>query len=244
MITIEEVRKEYRISANSTFIALKKIDLKIEAGEFVAIMGPSGSGKSTLLHLIGGLDTPSSGNIWIDGVNITQLNEKEKTLFRRRSIGFIFQNYQLIPTMTVEENIAFPLYADGTSSKEIYNRIHPLIESVGLKGKEKSFPSQLSGGQQQRVSIARALAIHPKIILADEPTGNLDRKRGKEILALLSELHTKTNTTILMVTHDLYAASYANRIILLKDGNIESDMIQKEGMHDHVMANFLAKLNS
>lgn len=244
MITVEDLRKEYRIGTSSTFVALKKINLHINAGEFVAIMGPSGSGKSTFLHLLGGLDSPTSGNILIDGVNIGQLNEKERTLFRRRFIGFIFQNYQLIPTMTVEENIAFPLHAEGTPAKEIHQRVQPLIESVGLKGKEKSFPSQLSGGQQQRVSIARALAMKPKIILADEPTGNLDRKRGKEILSLLSNLHTQTNTTIIMVTHDLYAASYANRIILIKDGNIESDIIQKEGMHDHVMADFLAKLNS
>lgn len=243
MLEVRDVRKSYRIGKNS-YEVLKGIDLKIEKGEFVAIMGPSGSGKSTLLNLLGGLDQPDSGEIKIGNENIGSLNERQRTLFRRKNLGFIFQNYQLLPNMTVEENIAFPMHADRLPKQEISQRVSSLIASIQLEGKEKNFPAQLSGGQQQRVSIARALAMNPQLVLADEPTGNLDRRIGTQVLRLLANLHQHQNLTIAMVTHDIYAASYADRIILLKDGIIESDISKAEGGNGDAMANILTKLNS
>ncbi len=237
------LKKSYR-NGNQRYDALKGIDLSISRGEFVAIMGPSGSGKSTLLHLLGGLDLPTGGELLINGTELSNLSEKKRCLFRRNTIGFVFQNYQLIPAMTVAENIALPMQAAGKSKEEIHERVQVLVEAVGLLGKEHAFPSQLSGGQQQRVAVARALVMQPPLVLADEPTGNLDRKRGSEILTLLSQLHTREGLTIVMVTHDLYAASFAERAILLKDGAIEVDVNQREEAEGDVMADFLAKLHA
>ncbi|MDF1999862.1 ABC transporter ATP-binding protein [Peribacillus simplex] len=243
MIHVHHLMKSYDIGKNS-YEVLKGIDLTIDKGEFVAIMGPSGSGKSTLLNLLGGLDQPDTGEVEIGNENIGALNERQRTLFRRKNLGFIFQNYQLLPNMTVEENIAFPMHADRLPKSEITQRVSSLIDAIQLKGKEKNFPSQLSGGQQQRVSIARALAMKPPLVLADEPTGNLDRRMGTEVLRLLASLHQNQCLTIAMVTHDIYAASYADRIILLKDGVIESDISKTEGGNGDAMANILTKLNS
>ncbi|TCS92392.1 ABC transporter ATP-binding protein [Hazenella coriacea] len=243
MIHAAKLKKVYQMGEES-FTALKGIDLTINRGEFVSIMGPSGSGKSTLLHLLGGLDIPTDGTLKIEDVSLASLSEKDRTFFRRRKLGFIFQNYQLLPTMTVEENIAFPMAADRVPKTEQKSRVSELIKAVDLEGKENFFPSQLSGGQQQRVSIARALAMKPGLILADEPTGNLDRKRGKEILQLLSQLHREEGLTIIMVTHDLYAAGYSERVLLLKDGEIKSDISKKEGENSRVMEDLLAKLNA
>ncbi|MED1605722.1 ABC transporter ATP-binding protein [Cytobacillus kochii] len=243
MIQIEGIKKTYEIGKES-YEVLKGIDLTINDGEFIAIMGPSGSGKSTLLNLLGGLDQADIGNIQVNHAKLQDMSEKERTLFRRKNIGFVFQNYQLLPNMTVEENIAFPMHADRLPKASIQTTVTNLIQSTKLEGKEKNYPSQLSGGQQQRVSIARALSMEPKLVLADEPTGNLDRKMGTEILRLLSSLHQDQKLTIIMVTHDMYAASFANRIILLKDGMIESDIKQAEGGDQNAMASIITKLNS
>ncbi|MCM2603381.1 ABC transporter ATP-binding protein [Rossellomorea marisflavi] len=243
MISVKGLEKRYTIG-DTAFTILNKIDMQADKGEFIAVMGPSGSGKSTFLNLLGGLDTPEAGEITVNGKNIHSLNETQRTLFRREHVGFIFQNYQLLPNLTVEENVSFPMYSGKKDKQEIKNQVNDLLRSVSLEGKEKNYPSQLSGGQQQRVAIARALSMNPNLILADEPTGNLDRRTGTEVLRLLSSLHQKNQLTIIMVTHDVYAASYADRIILLKDGVIESDIRQTEGANQDVMANLLAKLNS
>ncbi|MFJ7726630.1 ABC transporter ATP-binding protein [Neobacillus sp. NPDC097160] len=228
MITIQDVSKVYSLESGD-FFALKNNNIHINKGEFVAIMGPSGSGKSTLLQLIGGLDLPTSGQLNVDGTQLNHLNEKERTLFRRRKVGFVFQNYQLLPMMTVTENIALSLSANKASKSDINSRVHQLLEDVNLGGKETQFPSQLSGGQQQRVAIARALAMKPQLILADEPTGNLDQKNGEDILALLSKLNKEEQITVVMVTHDQQAAAAANRIIVIRDGEIVNDL--KKGVN-------------
>ncbi|EKN63776.1 ABC transporter [Neobacillus bataviensis LMG 21833] len=238
MITIQEVSKVYSLESGD-FFALNNNNIHINKGEFAAIMGPSGSGKSTLLQLIGGLDQPSSGNLIVDGIQLNNLNEKERTLFRRKKVGFVFQNYQLLPMMTVSENIALSLSANKASKTEINLRVQQLLKDVNLEGKGSQFPSQLSGGQQQRVAIARALAMKPQLILADEPTGNLDQKNGEDILALLSKLNNEEQITIVMVTHDLQAAAAAGRIIVIRDGEIVND--QKKGVLGHEsMASSLA----
>ncbi|MBS4196236.1 ABC transporter ATP-binding protein [Lederbergia citri] len=222
MISIQDVSKVYSLESGD-FFALKHNNVHIKNGEFVAIMGPSGSGKSTLLQLMGGLDLPTTGEMIVDGVHLNKLNEKERTLFRRTKVGFVFQNYQLLPMMTVAENIALALSANKTPKDEILHRVKQLMKDVNLEGKESQFPSQLSGGQQQRVAIARALAMKPQLILADEPTGNLDQKNGTDILQLLSKLNKEEKITIVIVTHDEQAAKVADRIILISDGEIVQD---------------------
>jgi ABC-type antimicrobial peptide transport system, ATPase component len=222
MIKLENVSKVFALEAGN-FAALKQNDIHIRKGEFIAVMGPSGSGKSTLLQLIGGLDLPTSGSITVDGVRLNELNEKDRTLFRRTKVGFVFQNYQLLPMMTVAENVALPLAANKASKSEIKSKVQRLLEAVHLEGKESRFPSQLSGGQQQRVAIARALAMKPQLILADEPTGNLDRKNGQDVLQLLSRLNKEERITVVMVTHDRHAAEQADRIIMIRDGEVVQD---------------------
>jgi ABC-type lipoprotein export system ATPase subunit len=237
VITIQDVTKVYRLESGD-FFALKNNNLQINQGEFIAIMGPSGSGKSTLLQLIGGLDLPTSGNVIVDGVTLNHLKEKERTLFRRKKVGFVFQNYQLLPMMTVAENIALSLSAAKTGKSEIKTRVTRLLEDVNLIGKESQFPSQLSGGQQQRVAIARALAMKPQLILADEPTGNLDQRNGKDILQLLSRLNKEEGITVVMVTHDPHAAEVADRVIVIRDGEIFQDA--RGGMGNEFLANRMA----
>ncbi|WP_159887953.1 ABC transporter ATP-binding protein [Paenibacillus puerhi] len=219
MIKLENVSKVYTLEAGS-FTALESCSIQMKKGEFVAIMGPSGSGKSTLLQLLGGLDLPTAGTLTIDGVQLNKLNEKGRTLFRREKVGFVFQNYQLLPMMTVAENIALALAANKTSKAETDAIVTRLLSEVNLEGKANSFPAQLSGGQQQRVAIARALAMKPRLILADEPTGNLDRKNGEDVLKLLSRLSREDHITIVMVTHDRHAAAAADRVIMLQDGEV------------------------
>ncbi|WP_121663771.1 ABC transporter ATP-binding protein [Metabacillus litoralis] len=238
MIKVSNVSKVYSLESGD-FYALKDNNIHIKKGEFVAIMGPSGSGKSTLLQLLGGLDLPSTGNIVVDDVQLNGLSEKELTQFRRTKVGFVFQNYQLLPMMTVGENIALSLSANNASKEKIKSTVSQLLSDVKLEGKESQFPSQLSGGQQQRVAIARALAMKPKLILADEPTGNLDQINGEGILNLLSKLNLEDQITIVMVTHDLQAAQVANRIITVRDGLIIEDGV-KGGHHNETMANRLA----
>ncbi|URZ02197.1 ABC transporter ATP-binding protein [Clostridium felsineum] len=203
--------------------ALKDINLSINKGEFTAIVGPSGSGKSTLLHMIGGLDKPTNGKVIIDGSDIYSFKEKKLSVFRRRKIGIVFQYYNLIPVLTVEENIKLSLSLDNIEPDEKY--IDELIEVLDLKNKKNSFPEELSGGQQQRVAVGRALAYKPAIILADEPTGNLDTKNSRAVVELLRFSVEKYNQTLVMITHDMNIASSADRIIKMEDGTIESDEV-------------------
>ncbi|NRG47229.1 ABC transporter ATP-binding protein [Bacillus sp. CRN 9] len=239
MISVNQLFKHFE-QGNQKIEVLKGIDLSIKEGEFIAIMGPSGSGKSTLLQLLGGLDTPSAGQVKIQGKDFSGLTEKQRTIVRRKDIGFIFQNYQLLPTLTVEENIGFPLHADGRKDKNNKEKIINIIKEVGLEGLEKKSPNLLSGGQQQRVSIARGLIHEPKILLADEPTGNLDRKRAEEILDLLSKFNKQRKQSIIMVTHDIFAAGYADKIILFKDGLIEKEVTREDHGYAEYLASFLA----
>jgi ABC-type antimicrobial peptide transport system, ATPase component len=231
MITLNQASKVFTTEAGG-FKALKETDLHIKKGEFAAIMGPSGSGKSTLLQLIGGLDLPTTGSVVVDGVPLNRLSEQGRTLFRRTRVGFVFQNYQLLPMMTVAENIALPLAANRASKGEIRDRVRQLLRDVNLEGKEHHYPAQLSGGQQQRVAIARALAMKPKLILADEPTGNLDQLSGANVLSLLTRLNEEHGITIVMVTHDQLAAGAAKRVITIQDGAIVGDRKQGGEVHD------------
>ncbi|MCX8128967.1 MAG: ABC transporter ATP-binding protein [Clostridia bacterium] len=204
---------------------LRGVNLEINEGEFVAIMGPSGSGKSTLLYLLGGLDQASGGNIFLGGRDISTLNDMEISKVRRREMGFIFQFYNLIPVLDVEENIMMPINLDGQRILDYTDRLNRIINLVGLGERRHHRPSQLSGGQQQRVAIARALINEPKLILADEPTGNLDSKTSEEILSLLRRLCDEEGRTVVMVTHDPKAAEHADRVIFIKDGEIEKEKI-------------------
>lgn len=201
--------------------AVDNINLTINQGEFVAIVGPSGSGKSTLLHLLGGVDKPSSGKVIVDGTDIYSLSEEELAIFRRRKVGFIFQFYNLVPVLDVEENILLPLLLDNKKVDGKY--IDELISILGLNERKNHLPNELSGGQQQRVSIGRALAYSPSIVLADEPTGNLDSQNSKEIVDLLKLSVQKYNQTLVLITHDLDIASQADRIITIEDGSIVKD---------------------
>jgi len=244
LIEVRQATKTYGTDGHSHQV-LQQIDLRINPCEFVAIMGPSGSGKSTLLQLLGGLDTTTEGKVIVNDVDLASLNEKERILFRRRNIGFVFQNYQLLPMLNVEENVAMPLYSDRVSKAETAQRVGQLLGEVGLSDRAKAFPAQLSGGQQQRVAIARALSMKPKLLLADEPTGNLDRKRGQEVLQLLSKLHREEGLTIVMVTHDMYAAGFTDRIVMLRDGRIAQEVADRKGEGgDELMGRYLAELNS
>jgi putative ABC transport system ATP-binding protein len=203
--------------------ALRGVDLSISKGEFVSIMGPSGSGKSTLLHLIGGLDLPTSGEVLIDGEPIQNLSDQALSEFRRRKLGFIFQFFNLLPTLSALENVALPRLLDGQSISEVEGKAKALLTQMGLGARIGHRPDQLSGGEMQRVAIARALVTDPLLILADEPTGNLDSKSGEAVLRLLAEMARERGHTILMVTHDANAASFGTRLVRLRDGEIESD---------------------
>lgn len=205
--------------------ALKDVNISIYQGEFAAVVGASGSGKSTLLHLLGGVDKPTSGKAIVDGEDIYGLNEKQLAVFRRRKVGFVFQFYNLIPVLTAEENITLPLLLDNKKVDKEY--LEDLLGILGLKDRRHHLPSELSGGQQQRVSIGRALAYKPSIILADEPTGNLDSKNSKEIIDLLRLSVKKYHQTLIVITHDLNIASQADRIISLEDGSVTKDEVMR-----------------
>jgi putative ABC transport system ATP-binding protein len=222
MIRCLDVRKIYRQGEND-ITALAGVSLDIAKGSFVVIMGPSGSGKSTLLHLIGGLDRPSSGDLLVDGRLIGQMPDDEVTLFRRTKIGFVFQFFNLLPTLTALENITLPFVLDGVSKGEADRKAHLLLEKVGLEPRKHHLPEELSGGEIQRVAVARALAFDPPILLADEPTGNLDSKNGDAILSLLQRINREQGCTVVMVTHSQEAANYGDRIILLRDGRVEKE---------------------
>jgi putative ABC transport system ATP-binding protein len=204
--------------------ALRGVTLEVPAGQFTAVMGPSGSGKSTLMHLLAGLDTPSSGTVGIGGVDITAMNDKQLTKLRRKHIGFVFQQFNLLPTLSAEENILLPLSIAGRKTDK--TDLEALIARVGLQERRDHRPSELSGGQQQRVAIARALISRPTILFADEPTGNLDSASGAEILALLREAVELDGQTTLMVTHDAHAAAAADRVVFIADGRIVADLTE------------------
>lgn len=219
-LKIEHLSKVY--GAGDTAVhALRDVSFSVEKGEFVAIVGPSGSGKSTLLHMIGGVDTPTEGKISIDGTDISALDETRLAIFRRRQIGLIYQFYNLIPTLNVRENITLPLLLDGRRVDD--GEIAGLLHSLGLSDRVGHLPGELSGGQQQRVSIGRALINHPALVLADEPTGNLDQKSGGEIIELLKYFNREYNQTLILITHDEKIALQAGRILSIVDGAIESD---------------------
>ena len=218
MIQLENIKKVFRTEEVETW-ALRNVNLQVKEGEFVAVMGPSGCGKSTLLNILGLLDTPTEGAYLLDGRDVSQLRENERTDLRKGVIGFVFQSFNLIDELNVYENIELPLLYMGVPAKERRQRVEAAMDRMAISHRRKHFPCQLSGGQQQRVAIARAVLANPKLILADEPTGNLDSKNGKEVMNLLGELH-REGTTIIMVTHSQHDASYADRIVRLYDGEI------------------------
>ena len=223
-IKVKNLSKVYG-SGEAEIKALDNINLNIEQGEFVAIVGPSGSGKSTLLHLLGGVDNPTSGEVIIKGESIYKLKEKELSILRRRKLGFVFQFFNLIPVLTAEENIEMPVLLDNNKIDKNY--MNELLKLLGLEERRNHHPSELSGGQQQRVSIGRALANKPSIILADEPTGNLDSKNSKEVLELLKYCAKKYNQTLILITHDINIAKSADRVITIEDGKISTDEVIK-----------------
>ena len=221
ILKVENLVKTYK-NGNSTINAVDNISFSVEKGDFVAIVGASGSGKSTLLHLLGGVDRPTSGKVYIDNVDIYSMNNDALAIFRRRQVGLIYQFYNLIPILNVEENIALPCKLDGKNVSR--DRLDEIIDILGLSARRKHLPNELSGGQQQRVSIGRAIINNPALVLADEPTGNLDSKASDEIVALLKESNKKYNQTIIVITHDPDIASVANRVITIEDGKIVSDV--------------------
>jgi len=228
ILEANDVSKHYQMG-EVTVDALDGVDFVVEKGEFVAVMGPSGSGKSTLLHLLGGLDKTSDGEVSLGGRRLSVMSDKEVTLARRRNVGFVFQFYNLLPTLTAEENIALPLLIDGKKLKQYQGKIDELLELVGLTDRRKHKPDQLSGGEQQRVAIARAFVNDPDIVLTDEPTGNLDSRAGEEVMKLLRRSCDELSQTIVVVTHDPKAASFADRIVFLKDGQIASEIQLEKG---------------
>jgi putative ABC transport system ATP-binding protein len=231
VLEASQVRKLYQMG-EVTVSALDGVSLAVEKGEFVAIMGPSGSGKSTLLHLLGGLDGPSDGEITLAGQPLSRLSDDEATVVRRRKVGFIFQFYNLLPTLTAEENVALPLLIDGQGLDRHRAKVARLLDLVGLGDRKGHKPDQLSGGQQQRVAIARAFVNDPEIVLADEPTGNLDSKSGHAILELLRRTCDELSATIVMVTHDPRAASFSDRVVFIKDGRLVKELRNPRGGHD------------
>ena len=220
ILKCEGVRKIYG-SGNNQVVALDRIDLSVEKGEFVAIVGASGSGKSTLLHMLGSVDQPTEGKIFVEGTDISTMSRTQAAIFRRRKVGLVYQFYNLIPTLTVRKNILMPLALDKRKPNQEY--LEQIVDSLGIADKMECLPNELSGGQQQRAAIARSLIYRPALLLGDEPTGNLDRKNSREIIDLLKLLNRNLNQTILLITHDEKVALEADRIIKIEDGRIVSD---------------------
>ncbi len=218
MVEVTNLSKRYE--GKRTVHALRDVSFRVEKGEMIATMGPSGSGKSTLLNIIGGLDRPSEGSVIIDGRDTTGLNDDDLTRLRREKIGFIFQFFNLLPTLTAQENVALPLYLTGAGGKEARARALEMLERASLGDRTEHLPDELSGGEQQRVAMARALILSPPLILADEPTGNLDSKNGQEVLVLFKRLQSRFGTTVIMVTHDAKAAAFCDRILNMQDGQL------------------------
>ena len=221
-ISVEHISKIYGEGVNRV-AALDDVSFEVEQGEFIAIIGPSGSGKSTLLHILGAVDRPTGGRLIVNGQDVFQQNEEQLAVFRRRQVGLIYQFYNLIPVLDVRENITLPVLMDGRKVNE--DHLNDLIQTLGLTGREKHLPNQLSGGQQQRVSIGRALMNAPAVVLADEPTGNLDSKNSQEIVELLKHSHEKYRQTLIMITHDENIALQADRVIAIEDGRIVRDEV-------------------
>ncbi len=222
MITLKNIKKIFKTEEVETW-ALQNVSLEVKKGEFVAIMGPSGCGKSTLLNILGLLDTPTEGTYMLEGQDVSCMSEDDRTDLRKGKLGFVFQSFNLIDELSVTENVELPLLYMGIPKKERRAKVAEVVERVAMSHRAQHFPAQLSGGQQQRVAIARAVISHPSIILADEPTGNLDSKHGKEVMELLKELHSE-GTTIIMVTHSQHDANYAERIVNLFDGEVVSEV--------------------
>lgn len=222
ILKVENLCKTYGKGENAVH-ALDNVSFTVNKGEFVAIIGPSGSGKSTLLHILGGVDKPTSGKVWMNGTDVYAQNEEQLAIFRRRQVGLIYQFYNLIPVLNVTENITLPVLMDGQIVNE--ERLSELLDTLKLKGREKHLPNQLSGGQQQRVSIGRALMNAPAVLLADEPTGNLDSKNSQEIVSLLRLSNLKYNQTLIIITHDENIALQADRILSIEDGHITRDEV-------------------
>ena len=220
IVELVDVHKVYRIG-NHEVHALRGVSLKVENGEFLTVMGPSGSGKSTLLHLIGCLDKPTRGKVFVKGVDTSKLSDRKLTEMRMRTIGFVFQQYHLIPTLTALENVELPMVFMGVSSERRRRRALKLLEMVGLKGKEDRKPNELSGGEQQRVAIARALANDPEILLCDEPTGNLDTKTGLQVMDIIKDMNVEKGVTVILVTHNPSLSRYADRTVKIRDGRLE-----------------------
>jgi putative ABC transport system ATP-binding protein len=227
MLETQEVAKVYP-QGRRVVTALRGVSVEVERGEFLSLMGPSGCGKSTLLHLLGALDTPTSGRVLFDGQDLQRKSDRERSLLRRSRLGFVFQFFHLLPTLTVLENVALPLTLAGQKANRAEHRARVLLEEVGLCHRTVHFPEELSGGEMQRVAIARALAPEPDVVLCDEPTGNLDSAAGREILTLLQSLPREGRRAVVMVTHDRQAASYGDRIIHLRDGRVEAEDIVRE----------------
>ena len=222
MIQVEHLSKVYGKGENEV-VALNDVSFSVKKGEFVAIIGPSGSGKSTLLHILGGVDRPTKGKVYFDGVDVYQQKEDQLAIFRRRQVGLIYQFYNLIPILNVLENMTLPVLMDGREVNQEF--LTELVATLGLEGKEKKLPNELSGGQQQRTSIGRALMTSPLVVLADEPTGNLDSKNSQEIIQLLKASNKKCNQTLIVITHDENIALQADRIIAIEDGGITRDEV-------------------
>lgn len=222
ILQVENLRKTYGKGENAVH-ALDGVSFTVKRGEFLAIIGPSGSGKSTLLHILGGVDKPTSGRVFLDGCDVYAQNEEQLAIFRRRQVGLIYQFYNLIPVLNVTENMTLPVLMDGQAVNN--ERLEELLSTLGLKGRENHLPNQLSGGQQQRVSIGRALMNAPAVMLADEPTGNLDSKNSQEIVELLKYSNKKYNQTLIIITHDENIALQADRIIAIEDGRITRDEV-------------------
>ena len=222
VVKIENVTRKYQIGKVETQ-ALRGVNLSIQNGEFVALVGPSGSGKTTLLQMIGCLDQPTSGHVFINNKDVTSLNRNQRADMRRGTIGFIFQFFALIPTLTAYENVEMPLLLNGHTPKERKERVMELLKAVDLADRANNRPDQLSGGQQQRVAVARALATHPKLILADEPTANLDTANGKQVMDIMAKLNKETGVTFVFATHDPRVFNYAQRIVTMQDGLIVKD---------------------
>lgn len=221
-IEVYNLYKSFKLGKDSINV-LKNLNFSINKGEFLSIMGPSGCGKSTLLYLLGGLDNPTSGNILVNGKDYSKMKEKEKSKMRRTETGFVFQFYNLVPNLNVEDNILLPILLDGKRPKEYENELKKILDVIGMSSRQKHTPRELSGGQQQKVAIARALLFNPEIIFADEPTGNLDSKSGMEIMKLFKTINKEYGKTIIQVTHSKESASYGSRVLNIKDGEIVKD---------------------
>jgi putative ABC transport system ATP-binding protein len=222
ILTVSDVEKIYE-GGHGGVAALRGVSFQAQAGEFIALMGPSGCGKSSLLHILGGIDRPTSGGVRLDDVQLEGLSEEEMTRLRRKAIGFVFQFFNLLPTLTVLENVALPLLLDGAAEGQANRLAEELLGRVGLAMRATHYPAELSGGEMQRVAVARALIVKPKLVLADEPTGNLDSENGRQVMQLLAELNRDLGVTIILATHSDEAAQFTRRILRMRDGLIESD---------------------